>query len=270
MRSIPWIGALVLALSVVVGCGGSEEGSDDAAAARASMLEWLEAAAQGDPDVACDLMTEVGRNEIADAAEVDSCEDLFSDSSRESNARVPDRLVGPVGAEDGIALAVIRYGGTSNDDPEENLVYTMREDDGEWKVDSIRPIPDSDELAEEGHPSEEAKIVAEDYTQALSERSTERACGLLSAQSRAGLTGPPAAFKPGTLWGPKRIPIEEFTACRWHVEIARSDWRRIAPERVLAVGNIGLWYPADENLAPKLMVKDPEGWRVDTTSLGAL
>jgi hypothetical protein len=272
VRAVASFVAIAITPLLLFGCGGGEDesGSDDAGAAGAAMLEFFTAAAARDGEKACPLLTEAGFEELSEFAEgrPEDCEQAFGQAPRPKKPPVvPEEIVGPVGADDGFAIAVVRVGDLGEGSREENLLYRLREEEGVWRVDSFLPVPTPEDLADDSEPSEEARAVLEEYSAALAEGDSERACELLEPGARDALEPPPKDF-PGDTYGPDQTPIEEFTPCEWFAEWNRPDFDEGLQEfeDVLAVGDLALGYPGDS--PPTVLVKTDAGWRIDPVSLG--
>jgi hypothetical protein len=271
MRAIASLIAIT-AMAGALSCGGDSGGggSDDADAAKEGMLEFFRASSEADAERACALVTDDALAEIAEfseSGESGDCEELFAGEPPMEPRPVPDEIVGPVGARDGFAIAVVRVGDL-NGEREENLLWRLREDDGTWKLDSVLPIPTPEDLEGDAEPSEEAAAVLDEYSASLEAGDAERACDLLEPGARMELSVPTDSFSPGATYGPERKPVSEFTPCEWFAELEGPDFDE-APasfEDVLAVGDIALGYPGDS--PPTVLVRTPDGWRVDPVALG--
>jgi hypothetical protein len=133
--------------AVLVGCGGDDEGPDrtDPAAEQkivAAVNIFHRAITEGNGERACGELTAAGREELADQFAENGeniCEAISKDKpARRGKAVLP--RVEPVGVEGDFAVAVIQFPG----EREENLLYTLIQEDGEWRVDYPGPIPAPD------------------------------------------------------------------------------------------------------------------------------
>ncbi len=120
-------GVLALAAVVVVGCGGSDSTSSDAASSPADAVQaFYDASKSEDAAGACAVLSSDSQD-IAAAGE-DSCQAAFEAAVKSGNAKVPDNLkIGDVKVDgDTATVAVTTDSGDSS--------FTLVNEDG-WKID---------------------------------------------------------------------------------------------------------------------------------------
>jgi hypothetical protein len=139
----------------VESCADNADPSTDQQAGEREVAQAVEAFQRAtDSETACSLLTEDGQRYVVEnfgSGKFGNCEDF--PSSGEASSEPPPK-VAPVGVSGDFALAVVQFGGETD----ESFVYTLKRVDGNWLIDCpcVVPNPDQIELGE----SDEAKDYA--------------------------------------------------------------------------------------------------------------
>lgn len=262
------VGASAALLAGCSGCSSSNTETSTAAqehGASKAVHAFYAAAEDGDVDAMCRLLTENGKEAARLLGSKDMCE---GDSSRPLTGPKPQ--IGPVGANEDLALAVVRYPGKGSYQ-EENFVTVLRRVDSDWLIDLPLPFPvlktlDApgipppmvEELPTDGPEVDAARDVATRYTLARQKADGATVCSLLTSEARG-----------------------DASKCEQRESVPFSEVYRVA--EVAVVGDLALAYRTGGGFARDgqtqpdnpgqlqdivLLVNTAEGWRVDPITFG--
>jgi hypothetical protein len=236
-----------------IACGQSAQGPSRESDVKKALDTFHRAAADGDGRRVCALMTAEGRKALLEQRGQHDCVKAFTFSGEKKQRRLPP--IGPIGAENGEALAVVHVIGPR----EENYVYALKMADGRWLVDFPGPIPLPHTLEGDAASSRTVLDTANRYQKALESGDGKTACSLLL---------PAAARHQGRSYRPPRDsprPRGE-SPCEFAVDtgLFASD-SPPAFDEATAVGDIALAY-SNSNL--HFLIKTAAGWRVSNMQLG--
>jgi hypothetical protein len=277
---------LALALTALLaGCSGSgeEPEPDPEAGAQAALEAYFTAMNAADGVALCDLLTENGQDWYATGGE-DLCADPQpSEGSAGEWDGAPQPEVIALGADDDVAMALIQYPG----DYEESFVTLLRREDGAWKVDIPNPYPIPPSLALEGADIEPmitelpdggdegdaVRDVAGRFITAKAASDGAEACSLLTPEARERIrtgVGAKISGDPDPCENIYGDPVGDAAGVVADVAVTGD----VALAYIAGAATAETVDGQTQSVPPGdleeviVLVRTPDGWRIDPVSLG--